>query len=599
MNENPNVEVKQLQPITKFIYTIGVLPTSYLMSMTYQEQLTWLCNYISQTLIPSINTDGEAIQELQELYKDLQNYVNNYFDNLDVQEEINNKLDDMVDSGELEEIIALYLSTNAIIGFDTVADMKNSENLVNGSFVRTLGFYSKNDGGSSLYKVRTITNDDVVDEKTIIALDDDSLIAELIFDKEMNIEQFGVIGDGTTDDYASFQCALNHGGIINLGKGKSYKISDYLRLKDTTTINLNGSTLITTLNRIFYNFLTSDEFTDYNGNGNIIIKNGNINGGCISLIHGENILIENVNFKDTLNNHFIELCACKNVKIDNCTFLNTLDATNKGCINLDPCEYTSFPWLDEENPTYDDTVNDNIIICNCKFDGIMRGVDAHAETENHNTNISIYNNDINATNTTENCDAIQLFACDNVKAFGNKIKCYRYGFFIYGDNVSIFNNTIISTRTAKSPPVYVYKSSANLYLKDNKGYTNTSDRMYNSVVINPNDANMVVNFIAVDPFTNIASNQAPDGNGNIEKDISYNITDFNKLIIMTGYTTGGSAGSYKITELKPYFQNNFQTSEYYNLDTIKSGCKLHIVSATKIRFEGIDISVRTVMFAKD
>ena len=109
MNENPTVEVNKLQPITKFIYTLGVLPTSYLMSMTFQEQVTWLCNYISQTVIPAINDNVEAVQELQNIYKDLQDFVNNYFDDLNVQEEINNKLDQMATSGEFNAIIQQYV----------------------------------------------------------------------------------------------------------------------------------------------------------------------------------------------------------------------------------------------------------------------------------------------------------------------------------------------------------------------------------------------------------------------------------------------------------------------------------------------------------
>ena len=108
MNENPTVEVNKLQPITKFIYTLGVLPTSYLMSMTFQEQLTWLCNFISTTLIPAINNDVEAVQELQNLYIELQEYVNNYFDNLDVQDEINNKIDAMAEAGYFQTLVENY-----------------------------------------------------------------------------------------------------------------------------------------------------------------------------------------------------------------------------------------------------------------------------------------------------------------------------------------------------------------------------------------------------------------------------------------------------------------------------------------------------------
>lgn len=109
MNEKPTINLNTLKPITKFIYTIGALPTSYLMSMSYPEQLTWLCNYIMQTLIPNLNENTEAVQELQELYELLRTYVNDYFDNLDVQQEINNKLEEMSNNGELTQLIKNYV----------------------------------------------------------------------------------------------------------------------------------------------------------------------------------------------------------------------------------------------------------------------------------------------------------------------------------------------------------------------------------------------------------------------------------------------------------------------------------------------------------
>ena len=109
MNDKPEIEVGKLPVITKFIYTLGVLPTSYLMSMTYQEQVTWLYNYLQTQVIPAINTDVEAVQELQSLYELLRTYVNDYFDNLDVQEEINNKLENMADDGSLTTLIENYV----------------------------------------------------------------------------------------------------------------------------------------------------------------------------------------------------------------------------------------------------------------------------------------------------------------------------------------------------------------------------------------------------------------------------------------------------------------------------------------------------------
>ena len=97
--------VQGLRPFTKFCCTIGNLPASYLAGLTYEEQLLWFCDYLKNTVIPAINNNAEAVEELQNLYKELKSYVDNYFTNLDVQEEINNKLDTMASDGTLEKII--------------------------------------------------------------------------------------------------------------------------------------------------------------------------------------------------------------------------------------------------------------------------------------------------------------------------------------------------------------------------------------------------------------------------------------------------------------------------------------------------------------
>lgn len=104
-NLNELKPVGKLNPFGKFCCTIGELPTSYMISLTYEEQLLWLCKYLEETVIPAVNTNAEAVAELQELYIELKNYVDNYFENLDVQEEINNKLDAMALDGTLEKII--------------------------------------------------------------------------------------------------------------------------------------------------------------------------------------------------------------------------------------------------------------------------------------------------------------------------------------------------------------------------------------------------------------------------------------------------------------------------------------------------------------
>ena len=59
-------------------------------------------------IINSENTLGTQMENVTNAFIELQNYVNNYFENLDVQEEINNKLNEMAEDGTLQEIIGKY-----------------------------------------------------------------------------------------------------------------------------------------------------------------------------------------------------------------------------------------------------------------------------------------------------------------------------------------------------------------------------------------------------------------------------------------------------------------------------------------------------------
>ena len=90
---NPQINIEGL--LNKFCMTIGAIPSSYLETLTYPELLLWFCDYLQNTVIPTVNNNAEAVEELQNLYVELKSYVDNYFTNLDVQNEINNKLDKM------------------------------------------------------------------------------------------------------------------------------------------------------------------------------------------------------------------------------------------------------------------------------------------------------------------------------------------------------------------------------------------------------------------------------------------------------------------------------------------------------------------------
>lgn len=85
-----------------------VLPLVYDDSLSYYELLNKVVNYLNN-LIKDTSTLENNYQLLYEAFVLLQKYVNTYFDSLDVQEEINNKLDAMVCDGTFAQLVFPYL----------------------------------------------------------------------------------------------------------------------------------------------------------------------------------------------------------------------------------------------------------------------------------------------------------------------------------------------------------------------------------------------------------------------------------------------------------------------------------------------------------
>lgn len=104
-------------PLRPFRYWCQkVLPLVYDDSLSYYELLCKVVDYLNKTMedVTNMATD---MTNLYHAYNELQSYVNNYFSTLDVQEEINNKLDEMVKNGTLADILNTYLFgyVNAVV----------------------------------------------------------------------------------------------------------------------------------------------------------------------------------------------------------------------------------------------------------------------------------------------------------------------------------------------------------------------------------------------------------------------------------------------------------------------------------------------------
>jgi hypothetical protein len=307
---------------------------------------------------------NNSVEELEDAFNELNDYVRDYFANLDVQEEINNKLDEMLEDGVLEQIIEQYINSTAIWCFDTVASMKSATNLINGSYARTVGYYSLNDGGGATYKITDTESETEYQEEL-----NSGLYATLILNDEMNILQFGAKpNDNTFNNSNIIQSALNTKKHIYIGNNIDdvFYITNFLRIYNDVTFNswisiLNSTGINTSRVLVIDNYTKNkpliinnplingnrdetilyptsgyDEYAhaiDIRGSNNIIINNGKLikcygDGICISASNEtdaqrycKNININNVYINDNYRNA-ISIISGVDINVNNCETYN-------------------------------------------------------------------------------------------------------------------------------------------------------------------------------------------------------------------------------------------------------------------------------------
>lgn len=117
-NFNTNVDgFVELKPFR--FWCQKVLPLVYDDSLSYYELLCKVVDYLNKTM-----TDVDL---LSKDYIKLKEWINNYFENLDVQTEINNKLDVFASDGTLSNLIKPFITANANPVFvNSVSEMKDT-----------------------------------------------------------------------------------------------------------------------------------------------------------------------------------------------------------------------------------------------------------------------------------------------------------------------------------------------------------------------------------------------------------------------------------------------------------------------------------------
>lgn len=308
-------------------YTIPVLPQIYGDELSYYELLN--------KVIEKSNALGDTINELIE-------YVNHYFDSLDVQKMIDKKLDEMAQDGTLANLInkvifsALNNSVNKrAIKCLTVLEMINDTHIALNDVVITCGYYKVNDNGNAMYYVLDVNSNYNIPLSN-------GLFAYFVGDSGRP-EQFGCKGDDS-DDITGLKNLFNTCKCVSFAPNKKYGFSSPLTIKGGTSINGNFSCLHSLIIDVSND--SNDGLVKISGD-NCVFTNIKFDGGMnnagqkvnkhiydrpstngrpiLDTIAGNkytNILIENCIFENATGMS-IQLNNCDNVTVSNCQIRNS------------------------------------------------------------------------------------------------------------------------------------------------------------------------------------------------------------------------------------------------------------------------------------
>ncbi|MCI3271030.1 right-handed parallel beta-helix repeat-containing protein [Streptomyces cylindrosporus] len=204
----------------------------------------------------------------------------------------------------------------------------------------------------------------------------------------VNVETFGAVGDGITDDTLAIQAALDlahssGGGLVQFTPGKTYAVSTFLVVYDYTTVYAYGATIKAIGNSgILRNFLSSETFNAYEGHSHIQILGGRWDGNAfngttgsvtaetdvMNFVHAQDITVRDATIENTSTAHALEFNAVDGGRALNCRFLgyndNSSDASRQfsEAIQIDISVSGS-----SSIGSFDNTPAKNILVDGCYF----------------------------------------------------------------------------------------------------------------------------------------------------------------------------------------------------------------------------------------
>lgn len=239
-----------------------VLPTVYDDSLSYYELLNSVIIKLNE-VITSQNETNDNFDTLNQNFIELKNFVDNYFNNLDVQDEINNKLDEMVENGTLNEII--FQSNLFTITINNTTDISDFS-LNKDTIFKTNNYENLNDNGGGKFIVK-----DNISEGEFYVKTKNNLYACLICENSLNINQLGCVSNKYLNDYWNYiQYYCKNGLPCYIPKGTYFcRADENNECLKGWFINILGEDCIIKADKTFDKntimFDFNDNYINYNG----------------------------------------------------------------------------------------------------------------------------------------------------------------------------------------------------------------------------------------------------------------------------------------------------------------------------------------------
>ncbi|MFF2651462.1 right-handed parallel beta-helix repeat-containing protein [Streptomyces sp. NPDC058045] len=198
----------------------------------------------------------------------------------------------------------------------------------------------------------------------------------------------GAAGDGTTDDRAPIQAALDAardagGGTVIIPGGHTYAVSYFLMASDNTVISAYGATIKATGNTgLLRNFLSSETFTGYDGHSNIQVLGGIWDGNAadgnegtvtantdvLNFIHCRNITVRDAVIRNTSSAHALEFNSTNGGTAENCRFEGYRDNSGTSARQFSEAVQLDLAVSGSSSiGAFDNTASRNIRIDGCYF----------------------------------------------------------------------------------------------------------------------------------------------------------------------------------------------------------------------------------------